>query len=101
MPRSEEGASSSDYRIFETEQFQKDLRMITRSGMPALLRKLRTHVYPQLRSNPHWAPNIKRLKAPYIDTWRFRIGAWRFFYRIDEDHRVVFLLSATHRSRAY
>jgi mRNA interferase RelE/StbE len=101
MPKREKGASSSDYRIFETEQFQKDLKVISRSGMPALESKLRTHVYPQLRLDPHWGSNVKRLKAPLSNTWRFRIGAWRFFYQIDERHRVVYLLSASHRSSAY
>jgi mRNA interferase RelE/StbE len=101
MPRREKGDSSTDYRIFETAQFQKDLKLIARSGMPAMAGKLHAHVYPQLRSNPHWGANIKRLKGPYADTWRYRIGAWRFFYEIDEDLRVVSMIAASHRSSAY
>lgn len=44
---------------------------------------------------------IKRLKKPYSDTWRNRIGALRFFYKIDEKRRIVSLIPASHRSRAY
>jgi len=91
----------ADFRIFETDQFQKDMKQIARSGMPALVRKLYEHVYPQLRSNPQTGTNIKRLKGPYSDTWRYRIGAWRFFYTIDEKQRIVFMIAASHRSSAY
>jgi mRNA interferase RelE/StbE len=92
---------STDFRIFETEQFQKDLKQIARSGMPKLASKLCEYVYPQLRSNPVTGANIKRLKGPYSDTWRYRIGAWRFFYKIDEKRRIVFMIAAAHRSSAY
>ena len=92
----------SDFRIFETEQFQKDLKAIASSGMPKLVSKLHKYVYPQLRSNPAAAgSNAKRLKGPYSDTYRYRIGAWRFFYTIDEKHRIVYMIAASHRSRAY
>jgi len=45
--------------------------------------------------------NIKRLKSPYSGILRYRIGAWRFFYEIDEKRRTVSMLSASHRSSAY
>jgi mRNA interferase RelE/StbE len=91
----------TDFRIFETEQFQKDLKQIVRSGMPKLVNKLNEYVYPQLRSNPATGANINRLKGQYSDLWRYRIGAWRFFYRIDEKRRVVSMIAASHRSSAY
>ncbi len=89
------------YRIFETEQFQKDLAYITKSGQKKTTDKLREFVYPQLREHPHYGPNIKKLKSLIPDTWRYRIGAWRFFYEIDEEEKIVFLLAASHRSVAY
>jgi mRNA interferase RelE/StbE len=91
----------TDFRIFETDQFRKDLKQIARSGMPKLVSKLSEYVYPQLRSNPTTGPNAKRLKGLYSDMWRYRIGAWRFFYTIDEKRRIVSMISASHRSRAY
>ena len=101
MPPWGKAGSLADYRVFETDQFQKDLQHIARSGMPKLAGKLHEYVYPQLRSNPVWGTNIKRLKGGYSDTWRYRIGAWRFFYKIDEKRRIVYMLTASHRSSAY
>jgi mRNA interferase RelE/StbE len=72
----------TDYRVFETEQFQKDLRHIARSGMPKIVSKLNEYVYPQLRSNPVAGNTIKRLKGAYSGIWRYRIGAWRFFMKL-------------------
>jgi mRNA interferase RelE/StbE len=65
------------------------------------LEKLREHVYPQLREEPHFGPNIKRLRNWEPPTWRYRIGAWRFFYEIGERSRVIFMTASDHRSRAY
>ena len=101
MPRWGKGGLLTDYRIFETDQFQKDLGQIARSGLPKLVNKLHEYVYPQLRSNPIWGTNIKRLKGSHSDTWRYRIGSWRFFYKIDEKRRIVYMLAASHRSSAY
>jgi len=91
----------TEYRLFETEQFQKDLRRIGRSGQQELIEKLRRVVYPQLRSHPHFGPHLRRLKGFEPPTWRYRIGAWRFFYEIDESDRIASLLAASHRGSAY
>jgi mRNA interferase RelE/StbE len=91
----------SNYRIFETEQFQEDLHRIVSSGHPKIAQKLRDFVYPQLREHPHFGPNIKKLRGFDPDTWRYRIGAWRFFYEIDEDEKIVFMIAALHRASAY
>lgn len=89
------------YRIFETEQFQKDLQRIALSGQSKVTQKLRDFVYPRLREHPHFGTNIKKLRNFDPETWRYRIGAWRFFYEIEEEDRIVFMTAASHRSRAY
>ena len=89
------------YRIFETEQFQKDLHKIARSGQSKITDKLREYVYPQLCQHPHYGANIKKLKDFSPETWRYRIGAWRFFYEIDEEENITFMVAASHRSIAY
>jgi len=89
------------YRVFETDGFQKDLRKIARSGLPGLKTKLLKHVYPQLREEPHFGLNIKRLQNWEPPTWRYRIGFWRFFYEISEKERIVYMTVADHGSRAY
>ena len=91
----------ANYRIFETEAFQQDLSLIARAGLKNLQRKLTEHIYPQLREEPHFGPNIKRLRNWDPPTWRYRIGAWRFFYEIDEKKGIVYMTAADHRSSAY
>ncbi|HEV8242840.1 MAG TPA: type II toxin-antitoxin system RelE/ParE family toxin [Nitrospirales bacterium] len=89
------------YRVFEAETFQRDLVQLGRSGLSRIEEKLREHVYPQLRTEPHHGPNIKRLKRWSPPTWRYRIGAWRFFFEIDETDKTVYMTAADHRSRSY
>ena len=91
----------NSYRIFETKQFEIDLKKIAQSGRRKVVQKLQDVVYPQLRQHPHFGPNIKKLKDFTPDTWRYRIGAWRFFYEIDEEEKVIYMLAASHRSSAY
>ena len=91
----------SEYRIFETEQFGKDLRSIARSGHEAVVDKLRSSVYPRLHEHPHFGPHIRKLKGYAPETWRYRIGAWRFFYRVDDQERVVSMIAASHRGSTY
>lgn len=91
----------SEYRIFETKQFSDDLRKIVRSSHSRIVQKLQKTVYPGLRQHPHFGPQIRKLKSYSPETWRYRIGAWRFFYEIDVADRVVFMITASHRSAAY
>lgn len=101
MRASEKAGSLSDYAIFETRQFEKDLRHLARSGQASVLKKLRQIVYPQLRVNPHYGAHVRKLRNYSPEAWRYRIGAWRFFYEIDEDERTVFMIAASHRGSAY
>jgi len=89
------------YRIFETTGFPGDLAQLTRSGLSRLHAKLQESIYPRLREESHFGPNIKRLKNWEPPTWRYRIGAWRFFYEIDEADELVLMTVADHRSSAY
>ena len=90
-----------EYAVFETDQFARHLKAIARSGQRDLAVKLRTIVYPQLKRHPHFGPHIRKLKNDEPDTWRYRIGAWRFFCEIDEDERLVLMTAASHRGSAY
>ena len=91
----------NSYRIFETDRFQKDLKLIAKSGAEKILIKLKEYVYPQLKAHPNYGPNIKKLKSYSPPTWRYRVGSWRFFYEIDEQEYIVFMIAAHHRSQAY
>ena len=89
----------SDFRVFETEEFKKAL---ARLGSPRFLaKKLDTYVYPQLRQGPYFGPNIRKLQGYAPETWRYRIGPYRVFYQVDEDERIVFMLTIDDRKDAY
>ena len=46
MPRQDAGASS-EFRIFETDEFLKRLKRLPRKGSDFLQRKLHEYIYPQ------------------------------------------------------
>ena len=91
----------NNYRIFVTKQFEKDLERIAQSGKRKIAQKLFDFVYPQLRQHPHFGPNVKKLKDFTPDIWRYRISAWRFFYEIDEEREIIYMVAASHRGSAY
>lgn len=98
MPSSA-AAGSFEFRIFETDEFEKAFKKI---GSPAALRKkLASFVYPQLRKGPFFGPNIRKLKGYNPETWRYRIGDYRVFYSVDDAERIVFVLSVDNRKDAY
>lgn len=89
------------FKIFETNQFLKDLTQDFSGQKVRIERKLTTYVYPQLRGNPYFGKNIKKLKDYKPETWRYRIGAYRFFYAIDEKKKLVSMLTIDSREDAY
>ena len=91
----------SEYRIFETDQFQSDLNSNLGPRRDKIVAKLRAEVYPQLRRQPFFGRNIKKLKGYKPETWRYRIGGFRFFYEIDDARKIVFLIAADTRQRSY
>ncbi|MDI6690077.1 MAG: type II toxin-antitoxin system mRNA interferase toxin, RelE/StbE family [Actinomycetota bacterium] len=91
----------ANYRIFETENFQDNLKQIRLAGSKSIQKKLESYVYPQLREEPHFGLNIKKLRDFTPETWRYRIGDWRFFYQIDEEEHIVYMVAAHHRKEAY
>lgn len=91
----------AEFRLFETAQFQKDLQQDFRGQQARIQQKLTAYVYPQLRGNPYFGKNSKKLRDAVPETWRYRIGDYRFFYTINERQRLVFMLTADHRGQAY
>ena len=90
-----------NYRIFETNGFCKDLQQNFGGRQQKIHTKLRNYVYPHLRDQPHLRKNIRKLKEYSPETWRYRIGEYRFFYQIDEKEKIVFMIAAEHRKQAY
>jgi len=78
----------SEFRVFETEEFKKAL---VRSGSTSLSgEKLETYVYPQLRQWPYFGPKYPQVAGYAPETWRYRIGPYRYLLLRDEDERIVF-----------
>lgn len=89
------------FRIFETETFLASLEQDFSGQNDKIKEKLSSQVYQQLKDSPAFGPNIKKLRNWTPPTWRYRIGSYRFFYEIDSEKQVVFMLVALHRGRAY
>lgn len=100
MPERAAGASS-EFRLFETDEFLKCLGKLPREESDFLQQKLREYVYPQLRKNPFLGINIRKLKGYTPDTWRYRIGRFRVLYLVDQPDHTVFVLLANYRRDAY
>ncbi len=100
MPRPSTG-TLSEYRIFETEEFRRQLDRSPPSARDSLREKLTDYAYPQLRQQPYFGPNIRKLSGYRPDVWRYRIGRYRIFYAVDRQERIVFVLTVEARKDAY
>lgn len=91
-------ALSGDFVIAETHHFQKKAGRFAAKG---IYRKISTFVYPQLRANPFFGPNIKKLKGYFSELYRYRIGDYRMFYSVDTQRKIVFIADLEHRKSSY
>lgn len=91
----------SNYRVFETNEFQKRIGKISKREKSFIEKKLSDYIYPQLKKEPHYGKNIKKLVDYKPETRRYRIGKCRLFYTIDEAEKIVYLLSIDLRKDAY
>jgi len=89
------------YDLFETDEFLKCIDRMQKRDKALVQTKLREYVYPQIRSEPHFGINIKKLKGYSPNTWRYRIGNYRIFYTIDENDQLILLLVVESRDKAY
>ncbi len=88
----------SNFKIAETDSF---IKKIEKTKYKNLYKKIREYVYPMLKSNPYFGPNIKRLKGKYSEYYRYRIGDYRLFYKIENDKIMIFIIDIEHRKDAY
>lgn len=91
----------SNFKIFEADQFIEDLQKDFGGQQKRIINKLITYVYPQLRKQPYFGKNIKKLTDYKPETWRYRIGGYRFFYEINDEKKIVFMISADNRADVY
>ena len=91
----------NNYKIFETDEFQKRITKISKRDKSFIEKKLTQYIYPQLKEEPHYGNNIKKLVDYNPETWRYRIGKYRLFYVIDETDKIVYIISIDLRKDAY
>ncbi len=90
-----------DYRIFETSEFLKKIEKISQRDKSFIQNNLTQYIYPQIKDEPHYGNNIKKLVNYNPETWRYRIGRFRLFYVIDESDKIIYLISIDLRKDAY
>jgi mRNA interferase RelE/StbE len=89
------------YDLFATDEFLKSIDKLQKRDKALIENKLKEYVYPQIKSEPHFGINIKKLRGYEPNTWRYRIGNYRVFYTIDENDLLVLLLVVESRNKAY
>ncbi|MDC9726789.1 MAG: type II toxin-antitoxin system RelE/ParE family toxin [Candidatus Thioglobus sp.] len=87
----------SKFQIAETKTFIKTRKKID----DKIYSKIVQIVYPQLRENPFFGTNIKKLKGNLDGYYRYRIGSYRLFYLIDNERVLVAIVDLQHRQKAY
>ncbi len=87
----------SKYQIAETKTFEKIKKKIDKK----LYSKIENFVYPQLRENPFYGTNIKKLKDNLEGYYRYRIGNYRLFYLVENNKLIVVIVDFKHRQKAY
>ena len=89
------------FKIFETDQFLKDLNKLDESQKIIIYRQIVKKTYPQLKNNPYFGKNIKKLKAYIPVTWRYRVGKFRLFYEICDKEKIINITTADLRGNVY
>jgi mRNA interferase RelE/StbE len=89
------------YRIFLTSEFMKQLDKVESRIRKQLDKKIKEYISPQLKQEPHFGNNVKKLRDYMPARWRYRIGKFRLFYIIDEKEKVVAMISIDDRKDAY
>jgi mRNA interferase RelE/StbE len=88
----------SEFVVVETERF------VAKAMAPeykSVFERARRYVYPQLRANPFFGPNIKKLRGEFAGVYRYRIGDYRLFYTVRQERVVVVVIDVDHRKVAY
>jgi len=86
-----------NFQIAETKNFKKCIAKIDKN----VYTKIINIVYPQLRKNPFYGTNIKKLKEQLTGYYRYRLGNYRLFYLLDGDDILIIVTDFKHRQSAY
>jgi mRNA interferase RelE/StbE len=87
--------------ICTTNNFLNNLEEVGANARKKIYNKIRTYAYPQLKINPYYGKNIKKLTNYSPPTWRYRIGDYRLFYEIDKKGKIIYIIAIEIRNKAY
>ena len=88
----------NEFQIAETDTFVSKL---SDPKFSKVYKKISDYVYPQLRENPFFGSNIKKLKCDFEGLYRYRVGNYRIFYKIENNQVLVIILDIDDRKDAY
>lgn len=88
----------SKFKIAETQHFAEKM---SKEPFRSISAKIREYIYPQLRTNPFWGTNIKKLKGEFEEVYRYRTGNFRLFYVIEKGTVVVMMIDIEPRKDSY
>ena len=88
----------SKFKIAETDAYSSKL---ADSKFSKIYKKISDYVYPQLRENPFFGTNIKKLKGEFEGLYRYRVGKYRIFYKIESELVLVVMIDIDDRKDAY
>jgi len=86
-----------DFQIAQTKEFEKKIKKLD----PKIYIKIKNIVYPQLKKNPFYGANIKKLKGELEGVYRYRLGNYRLFYIVDNEKVILIITTISHRQNAY
>ena len=86
--------SSDKFSIAETPTYKKQLRKIKQPGLEKDIREI---VYPLIKNNPFFGPNIKKLKGKFENVYRFRFRTYRLFYTVNNEKVIVIMITIKQR----
>ena len=89
---------SREFRIAESDLFAAS---IAEPRFRKIQKKIVEYIYPQLRQNPLFGPNIKSLKGELSGFFRYRTGDYRIFYTVDSEEKIVIIHEIEDRKDAY
>ena len=89
------------FKIFVTNQFLSDLEKDFAGQRDKIKLKLANICLSAVKSATFFGKNIKKLVNYDPETWRYRIGNYRFFYTTDKKQNIVFMLAIDVRENSY
>ncbi len=81
------------FKIRLTQKARKELQQISRAHQLAIGR-----ILEDLQDNPHEG---KALTRELTGRFSYRVGIYRIIYKVQEKDKIIYILTAGHRSRVY